>query len=98
MAPSLADKKVVVYGLAKSGLSAINLLLREQARVIALDQRTVTELGTPAERLTKEGVTFAQASEFPSGAASDAVGKMLRAADLIVVSPGVPLSLRSLQD
>ena len=57
MTPQLKDAKVVVYGLAKSGLAAIRLLTRAGARVTALDSRTAEALGPTARELEAQGVT-----------------------------------------
>src|SRR5215211_5301824 len=84
MRPALAGKKVAVFGLAKSELAAIRLLLREGARVTAVDQASEAALAERAARLRRDGVALCLASD-PSG--------VLGAADLLVVSPGVPLSL-----
>jgi UDP-N-acetylmuramoylalanine--D-glutamate ligase len=88
MRPELAGKNVAVYGLGKSGRAAIRLLLREGARVTAVDQAGEDDLGDTAKRLRGDGVRLCLGSD-PSGPLSDA--------DLVVVSPGVPLSLPPLQ-
>jgi UDP-N-acetylmuramoylalanine--D-glutamate ligase len=88
MRPGLAGKKVAVFGLAKSGLAAIRLLLRDGARVAAIDQASESALGEVAARLRRDGVSLCLGSD-PSG--------VLGEADLVVVSPGVPLSLPSLE-
>src|SRR5688572_22022777 len=80
----LRGKKVAVYGLGKSGVSASRLLLREGAQVVALDARAPNELPEAAElgiRLFK-----------PEGAA-----RALEGVDLLVVSPGVPLARPEIQ-
>jgi UDP-N-acetylmuramoylalanine--D-glutamate ligase len=76
--PELEDRNVVVYGLGKSGLSALRLLQRQGARVSAVDARADADVG---------GV--------PVVAEADAL-PVLRGADLVVVSPGVPLSTPAL--
>src|SRR5215211_8111214 len=88
MRPELAGKNVAVYGLGKSGRAAIRLLLREGARVTAVDQASEDELGDTAKRLRDHGVRLCLGSD-PFDALADA--------DLLVVSPGVPLSLPPLQ-
>lgn len=86
---SLAGKRVVVFGLAKSGLSAIQLLLREGAEVTALDARSRSELGELAPSLEGRGVRLML---------GPTPGDFLPRFELIVVSPGVPLALPELVD
>ncbi|WNG29478.1 UDP-N-acetylmuramoyl-L-alanine--D-glutamate ligase [Cystobacter fuscus] len=88
MTPDLKDAKVVVYGLAKSGLAAIRLLTRAGARVTALDARSAQALGDTARELEAQGVTLVTSPPPPG---------LLEAQRLVVVSPGVPLALPELQ-
>ncbi len=88
-AASLKDRNVVVYGLAKSGLSALRLGAKKGARLTALDKTPRERLGDAARRALEETSATLRAE-----ADADAV---LGAADLVVVSPGVPLALPSLQ-
>lgn len=83
----LSGKSILVVGLARSGLAAVQFLLRRQARVSATDLR-------PAEEL-QDAVSSLQ------GAVRLRLGghdreDFLRA-DLVVLSPGVPTSLPELQ-
>ncbi|MCI0572189.1 MAG: UDP-N-acetylmuramoyl-L-alanine--D-glutamate ligase [Myxococcaceae bacterium] len=89
MGQRLSGKRAVVFGLAKSGLSALRLLEREGARLAALDNRTEAELGPLAAELRARGVAL-HPGPTPDG--------LLREADLVVVSPGVPLALPELRD
>ncbi|ATB27822.1 UDP-N-acetylmuramoyl-L-alanine--D-glutamate ligase [Melittangium boletus] len=84
----LRDSKVAVYGLAKSGLAAIRLLVQKGARVTALDARTEEALGATARELKAQGVTLVTAPPPPG---------LLESHRLVVVSPGVPLALPELQ-
>src|SRR5688572_19323476 len=86
---ALAGKRVGVYGLAKSGLGALRLLLREGAKPLGLDKAEEGKLGD-LQGLKDQGVGFFVGSQFDP--------KKLREVDLIVVSPGVPLSLPELAD
>src|SRR5512140_3142731 len=88
MKPALQGQKVLVHGLAKSGLSAIRLLLREGAKVSAVDAKSEAELGDLAPRLRADGVSL-HCGPSPQG--------LHEAADLIVASPGVPLALPELR-
>ena len=76
--------RVVVMGAARSGLAAAELLVRRGAAVTLLDQKSSID---DADRMQGMGVTLNLGSN-----ESDA----LERADLIVISPGVPLELPSL--
>ncbi|MFL5318051.1 MAG: UDP-N-acetylmuramoyl-L-alanine--D-glutamate ligase [Myxococcaceae bacterium] len=78
MRPELRGKNVVVYGLGKSGLGAVRLLNREGARVRVVDSKSPEEVRTALGDLKAE-VGAPEVSTLSS-------------ADLVVVSPGVPLS------
>ena len=84
----LRDSKVAVYGLAKSGLAAIRLLVQRGARVTALDARSPEALGAVARELEAQGVTLVT-GPVPPG--------LLESQRLVVVSPGVPLALAELR-
>ena len=70
----LKGKRVVVVGMAKSGVAAVELLLEQGASVIAMDQKAVAN-----ERLVTLGI--AVCAQDPA----HVIG-----ADLVVLSPGVP--------
>lgn len=89
MKPSLAGQKVIVFGLGKSGGAAALLLLEQGAQVTGVDQRNEVELGEIIPRLRSRGAALAL------GSISAA---LLHSADLIVVSPGVPLSDPEIQE
>ncbi len=74
----LEGKNVIVVGLGKSGMSAISLCAGRGARVIGTDS-------APAERLSPELASLPCTLALGGHAGVD-----FRAADLIVVSPGVP--------
>jgi UDP-N-acetylmuramoylalanine--D-glutamate ligase len=84
---SLAGKTTAVVGLAKSGVAAARLLRRLGARVLASDSSPLEALTAEARALDREGCTL-WAGGHPDAAF---VG-----ADLVVVSPGVPLELPAL--
>lgn len=74
----LEGKNVIVVGLGKSGIAAARLCLGRGARVVGTDMRPIAELGDEARTLGIE--LFAGGhDEVP-----------FDAADLVVVSPGVP--------
>ncbi len=82
--PELAGKRVLVVGLARSGAAAARLALSRGARVTVTDRRAPTELGDALRALGSAGVEYALGGH-------DA--RDFTASDLVVVSPGVPLSL-----
>ena len=88
MSSALSGQKVLVFGLAKSGVAAIKLLLARGAQVTALDARDESALGDVARELKSQGVTLVTGPT-PAG--------LLEAQHLLVVSPGVPLSLPELE-
>jgi UDP-N-acetylmuramoylalanine--D-glutamate ligase len=69
--------RVVVVGMARSGVAAVELLLEQGARVTAVDQSLVANA-----KLTELGVSVQ-----PQEAAA------FEGADLVVLSPGVPADL-----
>jgi UDP-N-acetylmuramoylalanine--D-glutamate ligase len=80
----LEDKSAVVVGMARSGVAAAEFLLGRGARVVAADRKPAAELPPEVTRLQEKGARLALG-------AHDAA--TLTAADLVVVSPGVPWDL-----
>lgn len=78
---SFQGKRAVVIGLGASGVSACRLLARRGARVTGMDQKPREALEPQARALAPAGVTI-------QGGGTE--GPALDAADLVVVSPGVP--------
>ncbi len=70
----LRGARVVVVGMAKSGVAAVELLVEQGAKVIAVDQNPVADA-----KLAELGV-----------AVHPQVDASFAAADLVVLSPGVP--------
>lgn len=83
----VAGKRVVVVGLARSGIAAAGFLAARGARVLATDRKPEGELEAEALSLRGKGV------ELETGAHRM---ETFTAADLVVVSPGVPWDLREL--
>ena len=77
---SLAGRRVTVIGLAKSGIAAARLLHAAGAHVTGADAKPVDALGREAAALRDLGVRL-----ITDGAAA------AEGAELVVVSPGVPL-------
>ena len=86
--PVLEGKKVTVVGLARSGVAAARLCLREGARVTVTDARPAAALEPALAGLAEAGVRRALGGHDER----DFTG-----ADLVVVSPGVPLAIAPIQ-
>jgi UDP-N-acetylmuramoylalanine--D-glutamate ligase len=84
MTIDLSGKKVLVVGLARSGAAAARLCAREGARVTVTDRRAATELSAEVRALGGAGVSFALGGHDE---------RDFTTCDLVVLSPGVPLSL-----
>jgi len=83
----LKGKKVLVVGIARSGVAAARLLATRGATVTANDIKPESELGA-ADELRKLGVTLSLGAHPES---------LFVNADLIVLSPGVPADLAPLE-
>jgi UDP-N-acetylmuramoylalanine--D-glutamate ligase len=82
--PAIEGTRVVVAGAARSGLALARFLLARGARVTLSDARPLPELSPEAADLGRAGVALETGGHVDTTFAS---------ADLIVVSPGVPLTL-----
>ncbi len=82
-------RRVLVVGLARSGLAAARFLLHRGARVRANDARPAEELSPEVAALADRGVEVITGSH-PAG--------LTRQIDLVVVSPGVPSDVMPLQE
>jgi UDP-N-acetylmuramoylalanine--D-glutamate ligase len=78
----LRSQRVLVVGLARSGVAAVELLLRSGASVVATDLRSADELGVDLSDWSDRGVELRLGSQTPD---------VLTGIDLVVLSPGVPL-------
>lgn len=85
----LAGKNVVVVGLGKSGLSAARFALSRGARVAATDSKPESETAVEVRALGTKGARLFFGGNPPSA---------FEGAQLVAVSPGVPLSLPVLED
>jgi UDP-N-acetylmuramoylalanine--D-glutamate ligase len=83
-APDLHGTRVVVAGAARSGVALARFLLSRGARVTLSDKRQARDLGPDVAALGQEGAVF----EFGRHDEST-----FTSADLVAVSPGVPLSI-----
>jgi UDP-N-acetylmuramoylalanine--D-glutamate ligase len=86
--PALSGRKVTVVGLARSGLAAARLCLREGARVTVTDRRTEAALSEALAPLREADVRRSLGGHDPVD---------FEQADLVVVSPGVPMDLPEIQ-
>lgn len=84
----LWGKRVLVIGLARSGVAAAELLLSRGARVTVADKRSAEALGESLHRLQHAGARAVLGEHAES---------LLLEQELIVVSPGVPRDLPALQ-
>ena len=84
----LEGKKILVVGIARSGIAAARLLVSRGATVTANDAKSESQLGDSAEELRKLGIKLALGAH-PESLFVDA--------DLIVLSPGVPSDLAPLE-
>jgi UDP-N-acetylmuramoylalanine--D-glutamate ligase len=83
----LAGRTVAIVGLARSGVAAARLVRRLGARVLASDSSSRASLPAAARQLEGDGCRLWDGGH-PAAA--------FEGADLVVVSPGVPLSLPAL--
>lgn len=83
-----ANKKVLVVGMARSGVAAAQLLVKHGAQVIINDNKTKQELGDALAPLT--GLPIVEKLGMPATQA-------LEGADAMVISPGIPESAAFVQ-
>lgn len=81
-AMTFKNRKIAVIGLARSGTGAANMLSRLGARVIVVDRKPADLLGEAIGRLDP-------AVRVIAGADTEQISENV---DLVVISPGVPLS------
>jgi len=86
--PKLAGARVVVVGAARSGLALTRFLLSRQARVVLTDSRPAADLDPGLAELAREGATLELGGHD---------SRSFEQADLVAVSPGVPLSIAPLE-
>ena len=85
----LSDKKVLVVGLARTGLAVAEFLLARGVRVTITDHLPAADLGSAMESAQDLGCSLALGGH-PT--------EVFTEADLVVVSPGVPLNLPQLSE
>lgn len=83
----LAGKRVLVMGMARSGLAAMRLLQAKRAIPLACDSRALDQLGAHADEVT------ALAKEYLVQSEVERQGISATGVSLVVLSPGVPADL-----
>lgn len=83
----LKDKKVLIIGMAKSGISAALYCNKKGAKVTVSDSKTKEELGDVLEPIYKTDI------KLELGKRAD---DLIADKDLIIISPGVPRDISSL--
>ncbi len=84
----LAGAQVTVLGLARSGVAACRLLQQAGARVTVADRKEQTELTNVLEQIDRAQIGVTVGARYESS---------LDAADLVVISPGVPYRIEALE-
>jgi UDP-N-acetylmuramoylalanine--D-glutamate ligase len=84
MVQDLAGKSVAIVGMARSGMAAAEFLWKRGARVTLSDNRPAAALESEIRILNERGIRYEVGSHSM---------ELFDSADLVVVSPGVPLSL-----
>jgi UDP-N-acetylmuramoylalanine--D-glutamate ligase len=87
-AVELAGARVTVMGLARSGVAASRLLQAAGARVTVADRKESAELTSALGAIDRDHVGVTVGAQYESS---------LDEADLVVISPGVPYRLASLE-
>jgi UDP-N-acetylmuramoylalanine--D-glutamate ligase len=85
--PRLAGSRVVVVGASKSGVAMARFLMSRQASVVLTDAKSLESLGADVRTLGREGVKLEVGGHDATSFTS---------ADLVAVSPGVPLTLEAI--
>jgi UDP-N-acetylmuramoylalanine--D-glutamate ligase len=84
----LANRRVTVLGMARSGESAARLLQAAGAKVTIADAKDEAQLADVLARLDRTGLTVRTGAGY---------GSSLQETDLVVISPGVPARLPMLE-
>ena len=85
----LANRRITVLGMARSGESAARLLLAAGARVTIADAKDAVQLADVLARLDRTRLTVRTGADY---------GSSLQETDLVVISPGVPARSPLLQE
>ena len=83
------DQRILVVGLARSGMAAIDALHKRGARLTAYDRKSLEEMAEQNKTLQERGIPVFAAELPPINH---------EAYDLVVVSPGVPLDVSPVKE
>lgn len=81
----LKDKRILVVGLGRTGVSLLKFLVQHNAQVTVTDHKSKPELSAQLEQLDGLPIKFELGSHSP---------KTFLQQDLVILSPGVPSSLK----
>src|SRR6476620_8301631 len=84
MALDVKGKEIVIVGMARSGMAAAEFLWKRGARITLSDSRPTAVLESEIRILNERNIRYEVGGHSM---------ELFDSADLIVVSPGVPLSL-----
>ena len=77
------DKKVLVFGMARSGIAVAKLLMEKGARVYICDAKAEADFNGALDELKAMGATFCLGEQHPEN--------LVEGMDALIVSPGVPV-------
>ena len=80
----MKDKKVIVLGMARSGIAAAKLLLLRGAKVYICDSKEEAAFNGALDELKAAGAVFCLGEQHPEN--------LLEGMDALVVSPGIPVT------
>ena len=80
----MKDKKVMVLGMARSGITCAKLLMLRGAQVYICDTRKEEDFKGALDDLKAGGVNFVLGENHPE--------EKLQGMDALIVSPGIPLT------
>ncbi len=84
----LRDKRILIIGMAKSGIAAALLCSRHGANVTVSDDKTQKQLGDAIKVLYNKNIIFSLGKKADNLVANQ---------DLIVISPGVPIDINAVK-
>ena len=79
----MKDKKVLVFGMARSGIAAAKLLLLRGAEVYICDAKAEADFNGALDDLKAAGATLCLSEKHPEA--------LLEGMDALIVSPGIPV-------
>ena len=85
----MKDKKVLVFGMARSGIACAKLLLLRGAEVTICDRKAEGDFNGALDDLKAAGVRFCLGEEHPEN--------LLEGMDALIISPGIPVEHPAVQ-